>query len=231
MNLETPPESPLIGTLNEGSLHAALKNLYAEPKDEFEVPIEGYVVDILRNNQKTKKVIEIQTSSFGAMKRKLGALLEEYKIKIVYPVATKTILIKPGLPKRKSPKKGSINQIFKELVSITEFLNHRNLSFDVVLVTIKKNQEYDPKLRRNRGGYRTINTELDEVHKTYQFDEIQDFLHLLPNGLPPVFTTADIAQSKKITRQEAQQMAYCFRKTNLIKEVGITQKGKEYKFC
>ena len=66
MSLETPPESPLIGTLNEGSLHAALKNLYAEPKDEFEVPIEGYVVDILRNNQKTKKVIEIQTSSFGA---------------------------------------------------------------------------------------------------------------------------------------------------------------------
>tara|TARA_B110000014_G_C20100324_1_gene577464 strand:- start:1253 stop:1462 length:210 start_codon:yes stop_codon:yes gene_type:complete len=40
--------SPIIGTLNEGSLHASLKQFFAQPGDEFEVPINGYVIDIVR---------------------------------------------------------------------------------------------------------------------------------------------------------------------------------------
>ena len=62
-----------IGTLNEGSLHAALKERYAEPGDEFEVPLDGFVIDIRRPGQ----LIEIQTSSFKAMGRKLDRLLGE----------------------------------------------------------------------------------------------------------------------------------------------------------
>ena len=60
-----------IGTLNEKSLHAALKEWYALPGDRFEVAVDGFVADIVRGEQ----LIEIQTRSFPAMKRKLRRLL------------------------------------------------------------------------------------------------------------------------------------------------------------
>jgi len=37
-----------IGTLNEGHLHASLKERCVEPGDQVEVDVDGYVVDILR---------------------------------------------------------------------------------------------------------------------------------------------------------------------------------------
>ena len=40
-----------IGTLNEGSLHAALKELYAQPGDQFEVPLDRFVIDIKRSGK------------------------------------------------------------------------------------------------------------------------------------------------------------------------------------
>jgi len=228
--LEISEDKPAIGTLNEGSLHSALKNLYMEPEDQLEVPIDGYVVDIWRNAHEENVIIEIQTSSFGSMRKKLESLLQNYKITIVYPIAIETHLAKPGKKIRKSPKKGSIYNIFNELVSITGMLNHPNLSFDVVLTTVRKIQEYDPKLRRNRGGYRTVNTELKEIHSTQQFNGVEDLMCLLPTDLPKTFTTADIAASARIPRQIAQQMAYCFRKANAIEEIGNTKQGKEYKY-
>ena len=229
--METPEDKPVIGTLNEGSLHSAMKILYTEPGDQLEVPIDGYVVDIWRNTQKENVIIEIQTSSFGSMRKKLESLLQNYKIKVVYPIVIETQLRKSGNKLRKSPKKGSIYNIFNELVSITGLLKEPNLSFEVVLTTVTKIQEYDPKLRRNRGGYRTVNTALKEVHSTQHFHGIKDFTRLLPSDLPNVFTTADIAESAQVTRQIAQQMAYCFRKTNIIEEIGSTRLGKEYKYC
>ena len=44
MSNETQPEQPHIGTLNEGSLHADLKQHYLEPGDVSEAPLNGFVV-------------------------------------------------------------------------------------------------------------------------------------------------------------------------------------------
>ncbi|MGH7006278.1 MAG: hypothetical protein ACREIP_20215, partial [Alphaproteobacteria bacterium] len=37
-----------IGLLRETDLHAALKRWYAQPGDEFETALDGYVIDIRR---------------------------------------------------------------------------------------------------------------------------------------------------------------------------------------
>ena len=63
MAASTETSEPHIGTLNEGSLHAALKQVYAEPGDTFEVPLDRFVIDISRD----ELLIEIQTGSFAAM--------------------------------------------------------------------------------------------------------------------------------------------------------------------
>ncbi|HZY42608.1 MAG TPA: hypothetical protein VFF59_11490, partial [Anaerolineae bacterium] len=40
----------MIGTLRETDLHAALKRHYARPLDQLEANVDGYVVDILRDD-------------------------------------------------------------------------------------------------------------------------------------------------------------------------------------
>ena len=51
----------MIGTLNEGSLHAALKLWYADPGDLVEHPVDGYVIDLVRDDL----LIEVQTGGFA----------------------------------------------------------------------------------------------------------------------------------------------------------------------
>ena len=46
----------MIGTLNEKPLHAGLKEWVARPGDAFEQPVDGYVIDIVRDDL----LIEIQ---------------------------------------------------------------------------------------------------------------------------------------------------------------------------
>jgi hypothetical protein len=118
-----------IGTLNEGSLHASLKELYAEPDDEFEVPLGSFVIDIKRGNH----LIEVQTVSFASMGKKLDHLLPDYQILLVHPIAVATYLDRPGKNPRKSPKRGSIFSLFEELVSLPTLIDHPNLTIEVVL--------------------------------------------------------------------------------------------------
>ena len=72
-----------IGTLNEKSLHAALKQWYARPDDLIEVSVDGFTVDIVRGDL----LIEIQTRNLSAIKRKLMTLVEQHPVRLVYPVA------------------------------------------------------------------------------------------------------------------------------------------------
>ena len=210
--------------LNEGSLHSALKAEYARPGDRFEVPLDGFVIDIRRDDL----LIEIQTTSFAAMGRKLDHLLAEHRILLVHPIAVETYLEKPGAKPRKSPKRGSIHQLFEELVSIPTLLDHPNLSLEVVLVSVTKIQVADSTLRRGRGGFRTTDRVLREILERRRFNSPADLRSLIPDGLPAVFTTADLARLAGVDRGLAQQMAYCLRPLGFFHERLRTRAGVEY---
>ncbi|MEC7841820.1 MAG: hypothetical protein VX911_02980, partial [Candidatus Latescibacterota bacterium] len=72
-----------IGTLREKSLHAAVKEWYAEPGDRVEEKVEGFVIDIVRPDL----LIEIQTRAFLPLKRKLNRLTETHRVRLVHPIA------------------------------------------------------------------------------------------------------------------------------------------------
>ena len=98
-----------IGTLSEKTVHAVLKN-YLVPRPEFhEVKCEGYVADILFEDE----IFEIQTANFNKLRNKLERFLKEYEVTIVYPIpATKWLYwinqeTGECSQKRKSPKRGS----------------------------------------------------------------------------------------------------------------------------
>ncbi len=58
-----------IGTLRESGLHADLKRWYAQPGDEFEIALDGYVIDIRRGEY----LIEIQTPAKASPARRASA--------------------------------------------------------------------------------------------------------------------------------------------------------------
>lgn len=201
-----------------------MKADYALPGDEFEVPLGRFVIDIRRDDL----LVEIQTSSFASMGSKLDHLLPEHRVLLVHPIPVATYLQKPDAKPRKSPKKGSVYDIFEELVSVPTLLDHPNLTVEVVLVSVTKHQQPDAKLRRGRGGFRTHDRELREIVGRHRFESVDDLLTLVPAGLPEPFTTADLAAGAGVRRDVAQRMAYVFRALGEFVEQGRTRAGIQY---
>jgi len=197
----------------------------AKPGDTFEVDVGPFVVDVCRGDL----LIEIQTGSFAAMGRKMDALLDEYRILLVHPIAVETYLYKPPAKPRKSPKKATVYNIFDELVSFPTLLDNPNLTIEILLVSINKHQIADPTLRRNRGGWRTVDKELREIKDHLTLSDTCDLLSLLPNDLPTEFNTHDLSVALKVERRIAQRMTYCLRALGALEILERNKSGIVYR--
>lgn len=214
--------SPKIGSLNEKPLHRALKEWYAQPDDRFEVPVDGFVIDVVHGDL----LVEIQTASFSAIKRKLAALTPQHPVRLVYPIAREKWIVrlaKDGngqLGRRKSPKRGALEQVFGELVSFPHLLSNPNFSLDVLLIQEEEIRRYDRKRRWRRRGWVTHERRLLQVVDNRLFETPADMAALLPAGLAEPFTTSDLAAAIAKPRWLAQKMAYCLRKMGVITAIG-----------
>ncbi len=206
-----------IGTLNEKPLHAALKQWYAKPKDRLEVPLEGYFIDIVRDDV----LIEIQTGGFSAIRNKLRSLTRHYPVRLVYPLVSERWIItqteEAGQKRRKSPKRGHLNDIFVELVSMPRLAICKNFVLEVLL--IQEEQIRRPNRRRRR-GWELVARQLVSVVERRAFTSPADYAALLPQDLDQPFSTAELAKSLRRPRWLAQKMAYCLREMAMINAVG-----------
>ncbi|HEY9077032.1 MAG TPA: hypothetical protein VIO61_10900 [Anaerolineaceae bacterium] len=207
----------------ESELHSALKSFCAQPGDRFEVNVEGYFVDVLRGNL----LIEIQTGSFHHLKPKLFALLENHPIRIVYPIAVGRWIEKRSaednqlIERRKSPKIGRIEQIFTEMDSFPGLILHPNLEIQVVLINDVVVRINDGKGSWRRKGWRTIDRRIESILSEKVFSKPEDFLELLPQGLPAVFSRRELAVAMKAPLLTAQKMVYCLHRMGML---SITRK-------
>lgn len=214
--------SPKIGRLNEQPLHAALKARYARPGDPLEVPVDGFVIDVVRD----ELLIEIQTGNFSSIKRKLRALVRDHPVLLVYPIPYEKWLLK--LPKeaggatkrRKSPKRGAVEEVFAELVSFPRLLTTPTFSLEVLLTQEEEVRRYAGPQAWRLHGWVVEERRLLDVVERHRFETPADLGALLPADLPSPFTTADLAKALDQSRRLAQQMAYCLRKADVITEVG-----------
>lgn len=213
-----------IGTQTESSLHAALKLHVSTDGDRFEVPMHGFVVDIVRGDT----LIEIQTGGFGSMGRKLDRLLSDYHVHIVHPIAIDSWIERRDRPTRKSPKHQCLHDVFGELVSVPTLLDNPNLTIEVFLVQVDVVKVADPTMRRRRGGWRTVDRRLRSVVERHGLRTNADLIALLPDDLPAPWTTKDLAVSASIPRRTAQQMAYVLKANDLIDEVTRDRAGAHY---
>ena len=202
-----------IGTLAEKSLHAALKIWYSQPNDKFEVKVENFVIDIVRD----KLLIEIQTGNFGAMKAKLKRLLPTHQIHIIYPIPQQKWIVrqtKEGrlIKRRKSPKRGKVIDIFKELVRIAELIPNANLSLEVLLTHQEELWRDDGKGSWRRKRWSIYDHYLLSVVEQLTFKSPSDFCALLPQTLAEPFTNRQLATALTCNLNMAQKMSYSLRK-------------------
>lgn len=220
--------SPIsINTFNEKPLHAALKEWYAQPGDQMEVPVDGYIIDLVRGDGvRGELLVEIQTANFGALKRELTRLLKTHRVRLVHPVAQEKWLVKhpsadgEKVTRRKSPKRGAAVDIFAELVSLPHLLPHPNFTLDVLLIREEEVRTHRPGRAWRRKGWVTEERRLVEIVSQHHFAAPTDLAQLLPADLPHPFTTGDLAAALSKPRRLAQQMAYCLRKMAVIAQVG-----------
>lgn len=221
----TPRPAPAgVGTLREGPLHAALKAWYARPGDQVEVPVDGYVVDLVRDGL----LIEIQTRGFPSAKRKLAALTAAHPVRLVHPIAATRWIVKPDADgvtsRRRSPKRGAVVDVFAELVSFPGLLTRDGFELEVLLTHEDGVRRPDP-ARWRRHGWAVVERRLIEVVSRHRFTTPGDLAALLPPGLPKRFTTGDLAAALGRPRRLAQQAAYCLRACGLVEAVGRSRGG------
>lgn len=217
-----------IGTLNEGPLHEDLKAWYAEPGDELEAPVDGFYIDIRRDDL----LVEVQTGSLNPIRDKLRRLAEEHRVRLVYPMARDKWLVKlpeggEGEPeRRRSPKHCDVLNVFDELVSMPVLPADPNFSLEVLLIEEEEVRRREPGRAWRRNGWVVCERRLVEVVERRLFRSPEEVAGLLPADLPQRFTTADIAEACGIRRRLAQRMAYCLRKMEAIERIG--NKGRAY---
>lgn len=217
-----------IGTLGENSLHAALKRFLARPGDAFEVPVGGYVIDIVRGEQ----LIEIQTGNFAAMRRKLATLTAEHPVRVVHPIAAEKWIVKLGpdgetwLDRRKSPKQGTVFDVFRELVSFPHLLELGNFSLEVILTREEEVRVNDGNGSWRRRGWSIADRRLLDVVDRVVLASPADFRALLPPGIPEPFTTRDLAEVLGESVNLMGKMAFCLRRMGAIEHVG--SRGRAY---
>ncbi len=226
---------PGIGLLNEKPLHASLKQWYARPGDRFEVPVNGFVIDIVRDDL----LIEIQTGNFASIKSKLTHLARSHQVRLIYPIAQEKWIVRlatddgNGVMRRKSPKRGRLEDLFWEMVSIPQLLLNPNFSLEVLMIRDEEVRRYDAKRCWRRRGWVIHERRLLEILERRLFGQSADWLGFLPEGLES-FTTRDLATGMNTGRASAslglaQRMAYCLRKASMIELIGKRGRANLYR--
>jgi hypothetical protein len=194
-----------IGLLNEKPLHASLKQWYARPGDRFEVPVDGFVIDLVRDDL----LIEIQTRNFFAIKSKLTKLVRSHSVRLIYPIVQEKWIVRldegQGAIRRKSPKRGRMEDLFWELVSIPQLLSHPNFSLEVLMIRQEEVRRYDGKRKWRRKKWVLEGRRLLEVMDQRSFGQSAEWLGFVPDGLES-FTTSDLATLINTRRDLAQKM-------------------------
>lgn len=217
-----------IGTLSEKTLHAVLKNYFEPNAQNQEIKIGSYYADIYTE----EGIIEIQTKQFNKLRNKLAAFLPEYSVTLVYPIAYEKHLfwinqetgeVSKG---RRSPKKGSHYDIFKELYKIKNFLEHKNLKIIIMMVNIDEYRYLNGWSRdKKKGSYccdRIPTGIVEEIH----IKGVKDYEKMVPKELNTDFTSKDFALSGHIRRNVAQVVLNILYEVKAIERVG--KEGNSY---
>ena len=209
-----------IGELKEKSLHAALKRWYALPTDGVEVKVEGFIIDLVRENT----LVEIQTRNFAKIRRKIERLVENYKLHLIFPIPRKKWIVTTDIcgnvvRRSRSPKTGCYHHLFTELVSIPKMILSSNFSVEVLLVDVEESRCMDGKGSWRRQGISVIDSTLINVYSSKVFRKAEDFLSLLPQQIDQPFSNRMLSKHKGWRMSLAAKTTYSLTRMGVLEVV------------
>ena len=219
----------------ETSLHRDLKMLYADQDAQFEVSLDGYRIDVISDG----RLVEIQHGSLTAIRDKVQVLLKNHRVVVVKPIVAQKVLVKraskdgPVTSRRLSPKRGTFFDLFDELIHFMRVFPHKRLTLEVPLVDIEewRYPGHGRRRRWSRNDYVIEDQKLVAVHETYHLKTAADLVRLVERPMPQPFHTGHLAESLQVRRWVAQRIAYCFRHTGAVREVGKQGNARLYEFA
>ncbi|MGB3903709.1 MAG: hypothetical protein WBB22_02190, partial [Anaerolineae bacterium] len=197
--------------------------------DQFEAAVDGLVIDIVRDDL----LLEIQTGNFASIKSKLKNLARSHQIRLIYPIAQEKWIVKlgkddsGGITRRKSPKRGRVEDLFWEMVSFPQLLANPNFSLEVLMIREEEVRRYNGKRRWRRRGWAIEERRLLGVVGQRLYEEPADWRAFLPKDLG-AFTARDLSEAIGIRRQLAQKMVYCLREVRVIDLIGKQGRANLY---
>lgn len=222
-----------IGTLNEKTIHAALKNYYGGDYDQ-EAKIGGFYADVVGENG----IIEIQTANWGKLNKKLETMLDACHVTVVYPFEKRVKTSSASDVTGEILKEGvwrnfkDLSYFFLELYRIKSFLTNPNLTVCIAELEIERINYVNEKTgkRRKKGSYtKTPKALLREIY----LEKPADYLELLPpdikEKLPAEFTVKELTAVVKPT--DAKLMLEIFGYLGLTEKFGKKGNGSLYRFC
>lgn len=218
-----------VGTQNEKTLHAVLKNYYAPFADEQEIKIGSFFADAVCEDG----IFEIQTRNLYKLKDKLRLFLKDSRVTVVYPTpsALGTLYLSEdsGEIVKETPMRNmsSLLKVFEELYSIREFLNDENLRIIIARLKIQRRVYFHgnkiPDLTKRREKRKLHIEKLPlEFSEEIILDGKTDYARFFPDGasLPEEFTKKEFA---KAVGESASSL-----RLEVLRTVGIIEKtGKK----
>ena len=212
-----------IGTLSEKSIHSLVKD-YIEPNKEYqEVKVGNYIADIKKDNV----IYEIQTQQFKKLLGKINYYIKNnYKTIIVYPIAQNKYInwVEPSsmdiVERRKTPHKGVIQDMFKELYWIVDYLEHPLVELNIILLDAEEYKYLDGYGQNCKKRATKIDKVPTKVNEIIQIKSIKDLSKFIPNTLPENFTSKDFIKHSKCNKRWAGSGLKMLREKGIIQIVG-----------
>ena len=179
----------------------------------------------------------LQTQGFDKLRSKLEALLLNYKVTIVYPIPyiKQIYLINEYgeiISNRKSPKKGSALEIFKELYKIKSYLKNDNLKFKIIMFNSDEYRDQIPKKHVRSKGYKRNDQIVSEIIKEYDINKEYSLVNLLDDlNLPEVFTTEDVRKKGKVSKKTSSLVLNILSCLGYVEKIGTKNRYNVYKRC
>jgi hypothetical protein len=211
-----------IGVERESSLHRSLKFRYAASGDLTEKEISGFVCDGVG---KSGELIEVQTGSFGPLKRKIPAFTAQFRVKIVHPIILcKYIELYDNagalVRRRKSPRSGTVWDLFGSLLYAPELPLVPGLSVELALVDVTEKRVADGRGSWRRKGASIRDRELLAWHEAILLEKPRDYRRFAPFKKGEEFTVRDLAEKARIDTVSARKTLYVLHKMKLLKRKG-----------
>ncbi len=222
-----------IGTLSEKTLHRILKHYFEPLAGLHEQKLGRYVADILNEDG----VTEIQTRSLSAMRAKLDAFLSVTTVTLVHPIVHKKWVtwVDPETgectKKHRSPKTGTVYDAFWELGAIPAYLSHPNLRVCILLLDMEETRLLNGWSKNKKRGSTRADRIPTALVSECRFETKDDYLKILPDTLPPVFTRAELAVHAKQPKERMYSVLRVMMAVGAVKECGMRGREKQYAIC